>query len=218
MSCVIVDCGSGNLHSARKALERAAGLADFPGKIHITQRAEDVLEADYIVLPGVGAFEKCRDGLLSLPGMVAALEERVLEGGYPFLGICVGMQLMATQGVEGGEPKGLDWIEGKVELIGQSENYQSFALKVPHMGWNDVQLKRAEHPLFQDIPQGTDFYFVHSYHFVAHKSDTVLASTEYGGNITAALARDNLAGVQFHPEKSQDRGIQLLRNFLLWRP
>lgn len=215
MTVAIVDYGSGNLHSAAKALERAALDLGAP-RIAVTSDPEIVRTADRVVLPGVGAFADCRRGLDAVPGMVEALEEAVHQRGRPFLGICVGLQLLAERGLEHGETAGLGWIKGEVVRIEPTDP----TLKIPHMGWNTLTLDRV-HPLFDGIPTGRDglhAYFVHSYHMhVADPADR-LATTEYGGTVTAAVARGNVAGTQFHPEKSQKLGLALLANFLKWHP
>nr|PZN78544.1 MAG: imidazole glycerol phosphate synthase subunit HisH [Pseudomonadota bacterium] len=212
----IIDYGSGNLHSARKAFERAALEADLPFKIELTSRPEDVRSADRIVLPGVGAFADCKRGLESVPGMIEALEGAVRKDGRPFLGICVGMQLMATRGLEFGETPGLGWIEGEVAAIKPADP----SLKIPHMGWNTLTVVN-DHPLLAGIRTGADglhAYFVHSYHLVPRDRSVVVAETDYGGPITAIVANGNTAGTQFHPEKSQVLGLKLIANFLRWRP
>ncbi|MGQ3176280.1 MAG: imidazole glycerol phosphate synthase subunit HisH [Blastomonas fulva] len=197
----LIDYGAGNLHSVHNAL-KAAGAPD----IAVSADPDIVRNADRIVLPGVGAFAACRAGLDAVTGMVEVLEERVIRGGVPFLGICVGMQLLATQGVEHGVHAGLGWIPGEVRLIDAAPG-----IKVPHMGWNDV-VPEAGAPL---IAHG-EGYFLHSYHFVAADEAHVAARTDHGGPVTAAVARDNIIGVQFHPEKSQAYGLDLLRRFLDW--
>ena len=212
---VIIDYGSGNLRSAAKAFARAAADLARPPSIHVTADAELVGRADRVVLPGVGAFADCRQGLYAIPGMVAALEQRVMKAGVPFFGICVGMQLMASEGREKTVTKGLDWIPGAVRRIAPAGG-----LKVPHMGWNTLAFSRP-HPLFAGIPDGPDglhAYFVHSFHFEPAAAALQLATAEYGGTITAAVGRDNLFGTQFHPEKSQTLGLRLIRNFLGWTP
>jgi glutamine amidotransferase len=210
MIVAIVDYGAGNLRSAEKAL---AAAADDSARVVVTSDPDAVRTADRIVLPGVGAFADCKRGLDALPGMVEALEEAVLKGGKPFLGICVGMQLMASVGVEFGEHKGLDWIKGKVVVLDPADR----SLRIPQMGWNDLELKRA-HPVLADIKAGDHAYFVHSYHFVAERPQDVIATVEYGGPVTAIIGRDNLIGAQFHPEKSQQMGLSLLKSFLKWNP
>jgi len=216
VTAAIVDYGSGNLHSARKAFERAAREAGVPARIVVTADPEEVRSAERIVLPGVGAFADCRRGLAAVPGMVEALDEAVRRRGRPFLGICVGMQLMATRGLEHEMAPGLDWIAGDVTLIEPSDP----TLKVPHMGWNTLQAK-GRHPLLDGVPTGDDglhAYFVHSYAMRPASDESLLAETDYGGPLTAMVGRDNLAGTQFHPEKSQTLGLALIANFLKWRP
>lgn len=208
MTTVIVDYGSGNLRSAAKAFERASN----GGKIEVTGDAAALTQATHIVLPGVGAFGDCLAGLRALPGMVEALQENVIARGKPFLGICVGMQLMAPRGLEHGVHQGLGWIAGEVRGI------KGAGLKVPHMGWNDLRLKVPSHPLFAGVNSGDHAYFVHSYHLVPEQPSDVLADVDYGGPIVAAVGRDNIVGTQFHPEKSQALGLRLIANFLAWRP
>ena len=212
----IIDYGSGNLRSAAKAFEReAGGLEDTPS-IVVTADADLVRRADRIVLPGVGAFADCRAGLLAVAGMREALDSRVIHGGVPFLGICVGMQLMATRGLEKGVHDGLGWIPGDVVPLTPADP----ALKVPHMGWNTLTFTQS-HPLLDglvDGEAGLHAYFVHSYHLATTDPATLLATADYGGPVTAAVGRDNLFGTQFHPEKSQTLGLALIRNFLRWKP
>lgn len=216
MHVAIVDYGSGNLHSASKAFARAARESRSGLSIELTSDPDRVRGAERIVLPGVGAFADCRAGLLSVDGMMQALDEAVHARGRPFLGICVGMQLLATRGLEHGEHLGLGWIPGEVRNIAPSDP----GLKVPHMGWNTLrQLK--EHSLLDGIATGENglhAYFVHSYHLAARDQDDVVATTDYGGAVTALVARGNIAGTQFHPEKSQRLGLALIANFLKWRP
>jgi glutamine amidotransferase len=216
MSVAIVDYGSGNLHSARKAFERAAREAGLAREVSVTSRPEDVARAEHIVLPGVGAFADCRRGLLAVPGMVAALEEAVRTRGRPFLGICVGMQLMASRGLEHEIVAGLDWIPGDVAPIRPADPQ----LKIPHMGWNTLDLVRP-HPALADIATGATglhAYFVHSYQIYPSEPSDRVATADYGGPIHAIVARDNMIGTQFHPEKSQTLGLALIANFLKWRP
>jgi len=216
MHVAIIDYGSGNLHSAAKAFERAAREGGSELAIKVTARPEDVADADRIVLPGVGAFADCKRGLEEVPGMIDALEEAVQERGKPFLGICVGLQLMAERGLEHGVTPGLGWIKGEVRAIAPSDP----DLKVPHMGWNTLRVVRAN-PLLEGVPTGEGglhAYFVHSYHLVPEVKDDLVASTDYGGPITAFIAKDNMAGTQFHPEKSQKLGLALIANFLRWKP
>lgn len=216
MTTAIIDYGSGNLHSAAKAFERAARESGSPLKVKVTSEPEDVLAAERIVLPGVGAFADCKRGLEEVPGMIDALEEAVQERGKPFLGICVGLQLMAERGLEHGVTPGLGWIKGEVRAIAPSDP----DLKVPHMGWNTLRVVRAN-PLLEGVPTGEGglhAYFVHSYHLVPEEKADLVASTDYGGPITAFVAKDNMAGTQFHPEKSQKLGLALIANFLRWKP
>jgi glutamine amidotransferase len=205
MKTVVIDYGSGNLRSAAKAL--AAAGAD----VEVTADPAAVTGAARIVLPGVGAFADCRAGLDRLPGMVEALDQAVRRQGRPFLGICVGMQLMAEAGLEHGRHEGLGWIEGEVVPLAPRP------VKIPHMGWNELHRTR-EHPLLAGIAQDADVYFVHSYHLRLDSDEDLLAGADYAGPVVAAIARDNMAGVQFHPEKSQATGLRLLANFLNWRP
>ena len=216
MRVAIIDYGSGNLRSATKAFERAAREAGLAATIELTADAERVRSADRIVLPGVGAYADCAAGLHAVAGMWEAVEEAALRKGRPFLGICVGMQLMSQRGLEKTITKGLGWIAGDVKEIQPSDP----ALKIPQIGWNTIELQR-KHPLFSGIetgPKGLHAYFVHSYHLDAKNPAEVLAVADYGGAVTAAVARDNLAGTQFHPEKSQALGLTLITNFLKWRP
>lgn len=211
MTVVIVDYGSGNLRSAAKAFERAACGAP----VVVTGEAAALSRAERIVLPGVGAFGDCAAGLRALPGMVEALEENVIRRGKPFLGICVGMQLMAARGLEHGVHAGLGWIPGEVTAIAGDA---AAGLKVPHMGWNDLRLRAAAHPVLAGIGRGAHAYFVHSYRLAAAEESQVLAEVDYGGPIAAVVGRDNLVGTQFHPEKSQAVGLKIIANFLAWRP
>lgn len=212
----IIDYGSGNLHSAAKAFERAAAESGIASTIRVTSDTAVVRNADRIVLPGVGAFADCRRGLDAVPGMVETLEEVVHQKQRPFLGICVGMQLLASRGLEYTVTQGLGWIPGDVTLIVPDDQ----SLKIPHMGWN-VLHKQDEHPLLDGIetgPQGLHAYFVHSYALVAERAQDVLALTDHGGPVTAMVAHGNIAGTQFHPEKSQKLGLKLIANFLGWTP
>jgi glutamine amidotransferase len=216
VSVAIVDYGSGNLHSAQKAFERAARESGHDQPILLTRDPETVRRADRIVLPGVGAFADCRRGLDAVAGMVDAMEEAVRRNGRPFLGICVGMQLMAARGREKEVTDGLGWIAGEVDRIAPNDA----SLKIPHMGWNTLNA-RTPHPLLAGIPVGPDglhAYFVHSYHVkVADRADLV-AEADYGGPVTAIIGRDTCVGTQFHPEKSQRLGLRLIANFLAWNP
>lgn len=212
----IIDYGSGNLKSAAKAFQRAANDFDRPAEIVVTSDPDQVRVADRIVLPGVGAFADCQAGLFAIEGMHAALDDRVIKDAVPFLGICVGMQLMAEKGLEKGSHDGLGWIAGHVEAIKPADPN----LKVPHMGWNTLSFLKV-HPVFDGIvdgPTGLHAYFVHSYHMKPADPATKLAVTDYGGEITAVVGRDNMVGTQFHPEKSQALGLSLIANFLRWKP
>ena len=203
MSLALIDYGAGNLHSVHNAL-KAAGAGD----VYVTADPDVVAKADRIVLPGVGAFAHCMEALSAIDGMVAAMEQRVRVAGIPFLGICVGMQLLADAGVEHGTTRGLGWVGGTVRAIAPAAD-----LKIPHMGWNDVVPAQGA-PLIE----AGEAYFLHSYHFDAANANDVLATTDHGGTLVAAVGRDNIMGVQFHPEKSQAYGINFLKRFLEWMP
>lgn len=212
----IIDYGSGNLRSAAKAFERQAALLAHPPEIVVTADPELVRRADRIVLPGVGAFADCRAGLDAVTGMVEVLQDKVIAGGTPFLGICVGMQLLASEGREKAVTPGLGWIPGAVVKLSVDDP----ALKIPHMGWNTLTV-RTQHPLLANVPDGEmglHAYFVHSYHLEADHPEQVIATAEYGGTVTAAVGRDNIFGTQFHPEKSQALGLTLIEDFLQWTP
>jgi glutamine amidotransferase len=216
VTVAIIDYGSGNLHSASKAFERAAREHGLAEPIVVTSDPDEVRRADRVVLPGVGAFADCRRGLDAVPGMVAALEESVRERGRPFLGICVGMQLMAERGREYVVTPGLAWIKGEVDRIAPSDP----GLKVPHMGWNTLSAYRT-HPLLEGIavgPEGLHAYFVHSFHLKPAERADLIAEADYGGPVTAVVGRDTMVGTQFHPEKSQRLGLRLIANFLQWAP
>jgi glutamine amidotransferase len=216
MKVAILDYGSGNLHSARKAFERAACEAGLTATIEVTSEPDRVRFAERVVLPGVGAFADCARGLAAVPGLEQALAEAVGRRAAPFLGICVGMQLMADRGREYETVKGLGWIAGEVVVI----EPQDPSLKIPHMGWNTI-IARRDHPLLAGIPTGEEgwhAYFVHSFHLHPANPQDLVADTDHGGAITAMVARDNMAGTQFHPEKSQKLGLALIANFLRWRP
>ena len=220
MTTAIIDYGSGNLRSAAKAFQRAARETGVAERIIVTARASEVAAADRIVLPGVGAFADCLAGLNAVEGMMGALEEAVVDRARPFLGICVGMQLMATRGLEHGVHKGFGWIDGDVVRLAEGKGDAGGlpVYRIPHMGWNDLTLAAPAHPLLEGIEPGAHVYFVHSYHFMCKKPDDVLATVGYGGPVTAMVGRDNMAGTQFHPEKSQATGLRLIANFLDWRP
>jgi glutamine amidotransferase len=216
MRVAIIDYGSGNLRSATKAFERAAREAGIDAHIDLTDRAEDVAAADRIVLPGVGAYADCRRGLDAVPGMAEVLIEAVEKKARPFFGICVGMQLMSSRGLEKTVTHGFNWIPGDVVEMTPDDP----ALKIPQIGWNTLDLKR-EHPLFEGIPTGSrglHAYFVHSYHLAAENAEDVIATADYGGPMTAFVGRANMVGAQFHPEKSQKLGLALIANFLRWNP
>jgi glutamine amidotransferase len=216
MSVAIVDYGSGNLHSAAKAFERAARESGHDQLITVTSDPAQIAKAERVVLPGVGAFADCRRGLDEIPGMIEALETSVRKQGRPFFGICVGMQLMAERGREYQVTPGLGWIAGEVDRITPSDP----DLKIPHMGWNTLNMRKA-HPLLEDIPLGPDglhAYFVHSFELKPTKGDDLVAQADYGGPLTAVVGRDNMVGTQFHPEKSQRLGLKLIANFLKWKP
>ena len=213
MRVAIVDYGSGNLRSAAKAFERAAAEGGISARIETTNEPEAVARADRVVLPGVGAFADCRRGLAAVPGLEAALHETAIAHGRPFLGICVGMQLMADRGREFETVAGLGWIAGEVVAIEPRDP----ALKIPHMGWNEIE-PRTPHPLLTGLGAGAHAYFVHSYHFRLAGPADLVAVTDYGGPLTAVIGHGNLAGTQFHPEKSQEAGLRLIGNFLRWRP
>jgi imidazole glycerol-phosphate synthase subunit HisH len=211
MLTALIDYGSGNIASAAKALARAAG--DTRHEISVTADPDRVRHADRIVLPGVGAFADCMRGLRAVPGLVEALDESVIQKGKPFLGICVGMQLMARDGREFGVHKGLGWIDGEVVAMQPSDP----SLKIPHMGWNEI-VTVQDHPVFAGIDKGAHAYFVHSFELKPDARGDLLATTDYGGPVTAAVGRANMVGTQFHPEKSQAVGLRLLSNFLSWSP
>ena len=216
MNVAIIDYGSGNLHSVAKAFERAARESGTAQKIAVTSDPQAVRNADRIVLPGVGAFADCRRGLAAVTGMMEVLADGVCRQGKPFLGICVGMQLMGERGREYAVTDGMGWIRGEVCRIHPGDP----ALKIPHMGWNTIEVRRR-HPLLDGIPLGADglhAYFVHSYQLQVEDPADLVADCDYGGPVTAVVGRDNFAGTQFHPEKSQKLGLALIANFLKWKP
>ncbi|MDD7909717.1 MULTISPECIES: imidazole glycerol phosphate synthase subunit HisH [Pseudovibrio] len=217
MSVAIIDYGSGNLRSAAKAFERVAHGHAHAHHVHVTSDPDVVAKADRIVLPGVGAFADCRRGLQAVSGMEEALQEAVVGKGRPFFGICVGMQLLAERGLEFETSDGLGWIQGDVSAM----EVQGDSLKIPHMGWNTIDVRDGSHPVLDGIatgPDGLHAYFVHSYHFAVARQEDRIASFDYGGTFTAMVGRDNMIGTQFHPEKSQKLGLQLISNFLSWAP
>lgn len=224
MTVAIIDYGSGNLRSAAKALERAARESGYDGAVVVTSNPDAVASADRIVLPGVGAFGDCRRGLDAVPGMVAALEDAVIKRGQPFLGICVGMQLMATKGLEHGAHAGLDWIPGSVVPLtpGDDNGPAGTGFRIPHMGWNNLDIAAPNHSVLASIAKGPadlrHAYFVHSYYLQCDNPAHVLATVSYGQLITAIVGRDNLIGTQFHPEKSQALGLAFIAGFLAWKP
>lgn len=216
MRVTIVDYGSGNLRSVAKAFERAADKRGVSANIEITSNVHHIRIADRLILPGVGSYADCRNGLDSIPGMIEALEDTVLESKRPILGICVGMQLLSTRGLEKKQTYGLDWIKGDVTRIAPVHSW----MKVPQIGWNTLELS-GSHALFNGLltgEKGLHAYFVHSYHFTCADKQHCLATTDYGEKITAVVACDNIAGTQFHPEKSQHFGIEFIANFLEWCP
>ncbi|PPD14271.1 MAG: imidazole glycerol phosphate synthase subunit HisH [Methylobacterium sp.] len=216
MRVALIDYGAGNLHSCGKALERALAANGQAGTVAVGADPAVIASADAIVLPGDGAFKDCRDELRSAPGVEEALHDAVRVKGRPFLGICVGMQLLADIGEERGETAGLGWIPGRVVALDPAERH----LKVPHMGWNTLE-SRGSHPVLRDVPFGAGAlhaYFLHSFHLLPKHADDLLAVADYGGPVSAIVGRENIVGTQFHPEKSQGLGLRLLQNFLAWRP
>lgn len=214
MDVCVVDYGSGNLRSAAKSIERAMAEADVTGRVLVTANQADIRNADRIVLPGVGAFADCQAGIKAIPGLWEELDDVVSRQGKPLLGICVGMQLMADWGREFGDTAGFGWIPGEVKAIAPSDT----SLKIPHMGWNNLNFQNQSHVLLDGINAGAHAYFVHSYAFKCQNPDNQIASVDYGGPIVAAIAHGNVAGTQFHPEKSQSVGLRFLTNFLKWNP
>ena len=214
MSIVIIDYGSGNLRSAAKSFERGVIEDGLDMDVLVSANPDDVRKADYIVLPGVGAFGDCREGLRTLDGMDEALNEAVIKDAKPFFGICVGMQLMASRGLEHGEHRGFGWIDGTVQELTPTDR----TLKIPHMGWNELVVKDETHPIVEGLGSTSHVYFVHSFHMVCETSGDILATTDYGGSVTAIVGRDNMVGTQFHPEKSQHVGVKVISNFLKWKP
>jgi imidazole glycerol-phosphate synthase subunit HisH len=217
MTIAVIDYGSGNLRSAAKACERAAADIGFGEPVVVTSRPDEVVAAERIVLPGQGAFADCRRGLAAVPGLEEALRVSVIGRGRPFLGICVGMQLMAERGKEFETVEGLGWIRGEVVPIEPANLPGEPPLKIPHMGWNELS-PRCDHPVLAGLPAGTHAYFVHSFELRPADPADLLAETDYGGPIAAVIGRDNLIGTQFHPDKSQAAGLRFIANFLRWRP
>ena len=212
MLTVIIDYDSGNLHSAEKAFQRMAAETNA-GDVIVSTKPEDVARADRLVLPGDGAFPACRQQLSDHRGIYEALEEAVITQGRPFMGICVGMQMLATVSHEYQDTDGFDWIKGHVRKITPADP----ALKVPHMGWNDLVID-SDHPVLEGVKTGDHAYFVHSYHMKVSDPAQRIAHVDYAGDITAIVGRDNVVGTQFHPEKSQATGLRLIANFLNWKP
>ena len=211
MTTVIIDYNSGNLRSAEKSFQLMSEELNL-GKVKVSNKPEDVVNADRVVLPGVGAFADCKHELSSIMGLYEAIEAHV-KTGKPFMGICVGMQMMATCGHEHGYHEGFNWIKGDVKIMEPNDKN----LKIPHMGWNNLNIINS-HPVFDNINENDHVYFVHSYHFEVENNNNLLASVDYGGKITAAIAHENMIGTQFHPEKSQSVGLQIIKNFLQWNP
>jgi glutamine amidotransferase len=232
LNVVVVDYGGGgNLHSMVKAVARAADLVDRGHKVAAATHAEEVAVADWIVLPGQGAFADCRAALHGRAGMMAALTDAVIARGRPFLGTCIGMQLLASRSLEMGTHQGFGWVPGEVVRIAPQTGAGVAVANgttlwppagrpwwIPHYGWNDLRLARADHPVFAGVGRGSHVYFVHSYHLRPDDDAHLIADVDYGGQVVAAVGRDNLVGTQFHPEKSQAVGLKLLANFLAWRP
>lgn len=210
MLVAIIDYGSGNLRSASRAVMRAADECGIDAQVLVTNNARDLTNAERIILPGQGAFGDCMAGLKALPGMIETMSECILIQQKPFLGICVGMQLLAARGLEHGQHDGLGWIAGSVVPLAAGN------LKIPHMGWNTLEVAQAEHPLMDGISTGDHVYFVHSFKFDCTENENIVASSSYGENFAAIIAKGNITGMQFHPEKSQKTGLQLMRNFLQW--
>ena len=209
MKTVIIDYGAGNVESVLNALIFVKNNEKFL----VSNKPSDIRAANHIILPGVGAFGDCMDGLKSVEGLLPEIRKQVLVEKKPFLGICVGMQVLASIGYENGEYQGLGFINGKVEKITAQEG-----LKIPHMGWNEIMLKPNKHPALKDVKNGEHFYFANSYHFICQNENNVLAQVEYGSKLNAIVAKENILGIQFHPEKSGEAGLLILKNFLNWRP
>ena len=211
MTTVIIDYNSGNLRSAEKSFQLMSEELHV-GQVKVSNKPEDVVNADRVVLPGVGAFADCKHELNSILGLYEAIEAHI-KTGKPFMGICVGMQMMATCGHEHGYHEGFNWIKGDVKIMEPNDKN----LKIPHMGWNNLNILNS-HPVFDNINENDHVYFVHSYHFEVENNNNLLASVDYGGKVTAAVAHENIIGTQFHPEKSQSVGLQVIKDFLQWNP
>ncbi len=213
MKLVIIDYGSGNVESVANAISVAKEMANLSGNVIISSKILDIKSATHLILPGVGSFGDCMDGLKLANGLLPELHKQVVKEGKPLLGICVGMQVLASIGHENGGHQGLGFIDGKVEKLEVIDG-----LKIPHMGWNNIAIKPPKHKVLQDIEEDDHFYFANSYHFICQNENNVLASVEYGQKINAIISKKNILGIQFHPEKSGVTGLKLLRNFLTWRP
>ena len=211
MKLAIINYGSGNLHSVHKSFEAVNQSLGHPYEILVSSSANEISQSDKIVLPGVGAFGECKNALMSYDGLLTSLEDVVINKKIPFMGICVGMQLLADQSSEFEINEGLKWIPGEVVKLDSNKNFP-----IPHMGWNEIEF--IDHPLFSDCYQKSDFYFVHSYYFKLQNKDNLLATTKYPNELTAAVIKDNIFGTQFHPEKSHSNGMKVIKNFLNWRP
>ena len=211
MKLAIINYGSGNLHSVYKSFEAVNQSLGHPYEILVSSSANEISQSDKIVLPGVGAFGECKNALMSYDGLLTSLEDAVINKKIPFMGICVGMQLLADQSSEFDINEGLKWIPGEVIKLDSNKNFP-----IPHMGWNEVEF--IDHPLFTNCFQKSDFYFVHSYYFKLQNKDNLLATTKYPNELTAAVIKDNIFGTQFHPEKSHSNGMKVIKNFLNWRP
>ncbi len=209
MKIAIIDYGSGNIESVANAFNLVKGK----NEIIVSNKPFEIRAANYLILPGVGAFADCIEGLKAIEGLLPELRKQVLVEKKPFLGICVGMQVLASVGYENGECQGLGFVNGKVEKIAAKEG-----LKIPHMGWNEIIIKPNKHPVLKNISNDEHFYFANSYHFICQNENNVLAQVEYGTKLNAIVAKENIFGVQFHPEKSAESGLRLLKNFLNWRP
>ena len=211
MKLVIINYGSGNLHSVHKSFESVNQSLGNPYEILVSSSANEISQSDKIVLPGVGAFGECKNALMSYDGLLTSLEDVVINKKIPFMGICVGMQLLADQSSEFEINEGLKWIPGEVVKLDSNNNFP-----IPHMGWNEIEF--IDHPLFTGCSQKSDFYFVHSYYFKLQNKDNLLATTKYPNELTAAVIKDNIFGTQFHPEKSHSNGMKVIKNFLNWSP